>query len=55
MRFLIIEPVEDTELPLTCMFTSPLYTEHMIDLGTYISGVGLGRLASNSDSDRLAE
>jgi hypothetical protein len=37
------------------MFTSPLYTGHKIDLGTYISGAGPRRLALNSDSDRLDE
>jgi hypothetical protein len=35
------------------MRTCLLYTEHKIDPGTYMSGVGIGSLALKSDSDRL--
>jgi hypothetical protein len=35
------------------MLDCPLYTEHKINSGTYIPGVGHGRQALNSDSDNL--
>jgi hypothetical protein len=39
------------------MLTCPIYARHEIGSGTYMSGVGLGRLslnsASDSDSDHL--
>jgi hypothetical protein len=55
LSLLIIDPVEDTELPLTCICTCPFNTGYNIGSGTYISGVGLGRLALNRESDRLQE
>jgi hypothetical protein len=47
-----IDSVEDIEIPLTARIHACLldrYRVHKIDAGTHVSGIGLGRLSSDSD------